>query len=98
MTSASRDLAVLGEQLAVLGVPSHVTVSSEAAVLIAGRDLVTVAHGRYWWRTGRVRQGRDVLRHHAVSDPPAGPGAWPVRWPRPGSGSTLAAGRTLSAG
>jgi hypothetical protein len=68
-TSASRDLAVLGEQLAVLGVPSHVTVSSEAAVLIAGRDLVTVAHGRYWWRTGRVRQGRDVMRHHAVSDP-----------------------------
>jgi hypothetical protein len=98
MTSASRDLAVLGEQLAVLGVPSHVTVSSEAAVLMAGRDLVTVAHGRYWWRTGRVREGRDVLRHHAVSDPPGAARRLARQVAPAGSGSTLAAGRTLSAG
>ena len=89
-TSASRDLAVLGEQLAVLGVPSHVTVSSEAAVLIAGRDLVTVAHGRYWWRTGRVREGRDVMRHHAVSDPEGAARRLASQVAPAWSGSTLA--------
>lgn len=98
MTSASRDLTVLGEQLAVLGVPSHITVSSEAAVLIAGHDLVAVAHGRYWWRTGRVRQGRDLFRHHAVSDPQGAARRLTRQVAPAGNGSTLAAGRTSSAG
>jgi hypothetical protein len=39
MTGASRDLAVLGEHLAVLGVLSRVIASSEAAVLVARHYL-----------------------------------------------------------
>jgi hypothetical protein len=96
MTDASRDLTVLGEQMAVLGVPSHVTASPGAAVLIAGRELVAVAHGRYWWRTGRVRDGRDVLRHHAVIDPQGAARRLARQVAPAGHESTLAAGRTSS--
>ena len=35
MTTASRDLALLGDQLVVLGVPSHLTATSDAAALIS---------------------------------------------------------------
>ncbi len=47
MTGASRDLAVLGDHLAVLGVLSRVIASSEAAVSPSQALPFVVAHGRY---------------------------------------------------
>src|ERR1035441_5292222 len=79
MTSASRDLAVLGEQLAVLGVPSHVTVSSEAAVLMAGR---TLSRSRMAGTGGgQGESARDAMSCGTTrsATPRAQPGAWPAR-------------------
>jgi hypothetical protein len=64
-----RDLAVLSDTLASRGISAHLAATSRAVILLAGYDIVTAADGLYWWRTGRVREGRDIFAHHPASDP-----------------------------
>lgn len=63
------DLAMLSETLASRGISAHIAATPSAAVLLAGCDIVTAAAGLYWWRTGRVREGRDIFAYHPASDP-----------------------------
>ena len=60
MTGASRDLAVLGEHLAVLGVLSRVIASSEAAVLV-------VRHYLSWSRMAGTSYGQGESATDATS-------------------------------
>jgi len=66
MTGASRDLAVLGEHLAVLGALSRVIASSEAAVLVAGITF----RGRAWQVLVTDRASPQRTRRHAPTATP----------------------------
>lgn len=39
------------------------------ALLVAGHTIVLYRDGCFWWRTGRVRDGRDILGTHVAADP-----------------------------
>ena len=41
----------------------------DQVMLIAGRVIVLYRDGCFWWRTGRVHEGRDVLGIHRAIDP-----------------------------
>lgn len=67
---ASRGLAVLHAALHARGVNGWLREpASGAAMLITGRTIVLYHDGFFWWRTGRVRDGRDILGAHPSTDP-----------------------------